>query len=111
MESLKLLNETWGSSNETGLKPYLKRLGRTPEEQLALNQPAMEWCEERLNALKSFMSQILNEGRRQRAEGLRERVLPYGTDGRFELFKSSKKFDADVGRRQHGFPTQDQLPT
>ena len=53
MESLKLLNETWGTSNETGLKPYLKRLGRTPEEQLALNQPAMEWCEERLNALKS----------------------------------------------------------
>ncbi|MEA5540325.1 hypothetical protein VB834_14970 [Limnoraphis robusta Tam1] len=47
----------------------------------------------------------------QEMQGLRERVIPYATDGRFELFKSSKKFDADVGRRQHGFPTQDQLPT
>ncbi|KMW70435.1 hypothetical protein [Limnoraphis robusta] len=47
----------------------------------------------------------------QEMQALRERVVPYATDGRFELFKSSKKFDADVGRKQHGFPTQDQLPT
>jgi predicted aldo/keto reductase-like oxidoreductase len=42
---------------------------------------------------------------------LRDRVALYAADGRFELFKSSKKFDADVGRMQHGFPTQDQAPT
>jgi hypothetical protein len=35
----------------------------------------------------------------------------YATDGRFELFKSSKKFDTDEGRMQHGFPPQSEVPT
>jgi hypothetical protein len=41
---------------------------------------------------------------------LRERVKFYAGDGRYELFKSTKKYDGDLGRTQHGFPTADQLP-
>ncbi len=44
-------------------------------------------------------------------QALRERCAQYAADGRFELFKSSKKFDADEGRKQHGFPTQQEAPT
>ncbi len=31
-------------------------------------------------------------------------------DGRYELFKSTVKYDGDVGRQQHEFPTAAQLP-
>lgn len=40
---------------------------------------------------------------------LRERVKPQATDGRFELYKSSKKFDGPPGREQHGFPPAEKL--
>ena len=33
------------------------------------------------------------------------RVRDVATDGRFELFKSSKMFDGPVHRKQHGFAT------
>ncbi|MEC4818225.1 MAG: aldo/keto reductase [Scytonema sp. PMC 1069.18] len=45
----------------------------------------------------------------EQMQALRDRYSAYAADGRFELFKTSKKFDADVGRQQHGFPTQEQL--
>jgi uncharacterized protein len=41
---------------------------------------------------------------------LRERVKFYASDGRYELFKSTKKYDGDIGRLQHGFPDADTLP-
>ena len=44
-------------------------------------------------------------------QALRDRCAVYASDGRFELFKSSKKFDADEGRIQHGFPPQQQVET
>jgi predicted aldo/keto reductase-like oxidoreductase len=31
-------------------------------------------------------------------------------DGRYELFKSTVKYDGDVGRQQHDFPSAAQLP-
>jgi predicted aldo/keto reductase-like oxidoreductase len=31
-------------------------------------------------------------------------------DGRYELFKSSVKYDGDVGRQQHNYPTPEELP-
>jgi aryl-alcohol dehydrogenase-like predicted oxidoreductase len=31
-------------------------------------------------------------------------------DGRYELFKSSVKYDGDVGRQQHNYPTTEELP-
>jgi aryl-alcohol dehydrogenase-like predicted oxidoreductase len=37
------------------------------------------------------------------------RLADYAFDGRFELYKTSAEHDGDVGRRQHGFPSQDEL--
>jgi aryl-alcohol dehydrogenase-like predicted oxidoreductase len=31
-------------------------------------------------------------------------------DGRYELFKSTVKYDGDLGRQQHNFPTPEELP-
>ena len=31
-------------------------------------------------------------------------------DGRYELFKSTVKYDGDIGREQHGYPTPSELP-
>jgi uncharacterized protein len=44
-------------------------------------------------------------------QALRDRCAQYAADGRFELFKTSKQFDADEGRLQHGFPPQNQVQT
>ncbi len=41
---------------------------------------------------------------------LRTRVAPSAADGRFELYKTTVHFDADVGREQHEFPPREQLP-
>ena len=35
---------------------------------------------------------------------LRTRVAAYAKDGRFELFKSSHRYEGPVGREQHGLP-------
>ncbi len=43
-------------------------------------------------------------------QALRDRVKLYASDGRFELFKTTKKYDGDVGREQHHFPTPQKLP-
>ena len=36
---------------------------------------------------------------------LRVRCATHAADGRFELYKTSKKFDGPPGREQHGFPS------
>ena len=41
---------------------------------------------------------------------LQDRVKFYAADGRYELFKSTKKYDGDLGRLQHGFPPASELP-
>jgi hypothetical protein len=41
---------------------------------------------------------------------LRDRVREYAADGRFELFKTTKKYDGGVGREQHQYPTPKKLP-
>jgi hypothetical protein len=43
-------------------------------------------------------------------QALRDRCRPDAADGRFELFKTTKKYDGDLGRSQHGFPTAEELP-
>ena len=30
-------------------------------------------------------------------------------DGRFELYKTTAEHDGDVGRKQHGFPSQEEM--
>jgi aryl-alcohol dehydrogenase-like predicted oxidoreductase len=41
---------------------------------------------------------------------LRDRCKFNASDGRYELFKTTKKYDGDVGRKQHGFPPASELP-
>ena len=43
-------------------------------------------------------------------QALRGRVRPIAGDGRYELFKTSKKYDGKVGREQHHFPAPEKLP-
>jgi aryl-alcohol dehydrogenase-like predicted oxidoreductase len=42
-------------------------------------------------------------------QALRERCAEAAADGRFELYKTSKHFDGDPGRKQHKFPSLDEL--
>jgi aryl-alcohol dehydrogenase-like predicted oxidoreductase len=41
---------------------------------------------------------------------LRRRVADYAADGRFELYKTTATHEGKVGRQQHGFPTEEELP-
>lgn len=41
---------------------------------------------------------------------LRARCATQAADGRFELYKTSKRFDGPPGREQHGFPPREQTP-
>lgn len=41
---------------------------------------------------------------------LRDRSRDLSADGRLELFKTTKKYDGDLGRREHGFPLAAELP-
>jgi aryl-alcohol dehydrogenase-like predicted oxidoreductase len=43
-------------------------------------------------------------------QAIRQRCAPYAADGHLELFKTTIKYDAAVGREQHGYPTIEQLP-
>ena len=43
-------------------------------------------------------------------EALRRRCAEHAADGRFELYKVTARHEGDVGRRQHGFPTQEAVP-
>jgi predicted aldo/keto reductase-like oxidoreductase len=42
-------------------------------------------------------------------ERLRAHCAPQAVDGRFELYKTTAKHEANVGRKQHGFPLQGEL--
>jgi aryl-alcohol dehydrogenase-like predicted oxidoreductase len=42
-------------------------------------------------------------------ERLRARCAPLAVDGRFELYKTTAKHEADEGRKQHGFPPESEL--
>jgi aryl-alcohol dehydrogenase-like predicted oxidoreductase len=49
----------------------------------------------------------MNEAERA---ALRRRVALYAEDGALELYKTTMKFDGKVGREQHGFPDQKEVP-
>ena len=40
---------------------------------------------------------------------MRARMAPHALDGRYELYKTTAKHEADVGRKQRGFPLQGEL--
>jgi hypothetical protein len=41
---------------------------------------------------------------------LRDRCRPEASDGRWELFKTTMKYDGDIGRHEHSFPSAEELP-
>jgi aryl-alcohol dehydrogenase-like predicted oxidoreductase len=43
-------------------------------------------------------------------EALRRRCAPAAGDGHLELYKSTMKYDGDIGRGQHGLPSHKELP-
>jgi uncharacterized protein len=43
-------------------------------------------------------------------QALRQRCAIFAADGHLELYKSTVKYDGGVGREQHGYPSQEQLP-
>jgi aryl-alcohol dehydrogenase-like predicted oxidoreductase len=43
-------------------------------------------------------------------QALRERCSALAGDGHLELYKSTMKYDADVGRAEHGYPSPKELP-
>ena len=43
-------------------------------------------------------------------EALRKRVRGQAADGRFEMYKTSAQHEGPVGRAQHGFPSEEDLP-
>ena len=47
----------------------------------------------------------------KRMQALRTRVAEQASDGRFELYKTTAKHEAKVGREQHGFPPPDEQET
>jgi len=44
-------------------------------------------------------------------QALRDRCAPLAADGRFELYKVTAKHEAEVGRKQHGFPPPQDVET
>jgi uncharacterized protein len=43
-------------------------------------------------------------------DAIRERCRVFAADGRYERFKTTKFYDGDLGRQQHGYPTAKELP-
>jgi len=41
---------------------------------------------------------------------LRQRCRTYAADGRYELFKTTVKYDGKIGREQHGFQSVEKMP-
>jgi aryl-alcohol dehydrogenase-like predicted oxidoreductase len=66
--------------------------------------PSLEILRQNLEVARGFTPMGAAE-----LDALRARVAPVAADGRFELYKTSKKYDGDEGRLQHGFPLQGTL--
>jgi predicted aldo/keto reductase-like oxidoreductase len=65
---------------------------------------SMEVLDQNLAIVRDFKP--LNEAQMQ---ALRDHAKQFD-DGRYELFKSTVKYDGDVGRQQHDYPTPADLP-
>jgi aryl-alcohol dehydrogenase-like predicted oxidoreductase len=65
---------------------------------------SMQVLDQNLEILRSY--QPLSD---KQMAALREHGKQF-SDGRYELFKSTVKYDGDVGREQHDYPTTEKLP-
>jgi hypothetical protein len=66
---------------------------------------SLEVLQQNLEVALNFKPMSLEE-----MEALRKRCRRYSGDGRFELFKTTKKYDGNTGREQHGLPSSELLP-
>ena len=66
---------------------------------------SMDVLEQNLAIARGFQPLSASE-----MDSIRKQAKAYSADGRFELFKTTKKYDGDVGRQQHHFPSADELP-
>jgi len=88
----------------------------TPEEGLryAMSLPVATTISgiDSLNVLEQNLEIARNFKPMEAAEmdALRERCRTVAADGRMERFKSTKFYDGDLGREQHGYPSAKDLP-
>jgi aryl-alcohol dehydrogenase-like predicted oxidoreductase len=66
---------------------------------------SMEVLQQNLATARGFQPMSETE-----MQALRESCQFFASDGRFELFKTTKKYDGGVGRQQHHFPSAEELP-
>jgi predicted aldo/keto reductase-like oxidoreductase len=66
--------------------------------------PSLTVLQQNLEVARGFTAMSAAE-----MEALRGRVAAVAADGRFELYKTSMKYDGDEGRKQHGFPPSGEL--
>jgi hypothetical protein len=106
-----------GMKSMSGTADAIKKGILTPQEALGYSMslpvativsgiPSLEVLRQNLSVALGFKPMEAAQ-----MQALRDRCAVYAADGRFELFKSSMKFDADEGRIQHGFPPQAEVAT
>ena len=66
---------------------------------------SMQVLRQNLEIAKGFQPMTLEE-----MTALVQRCQALAADGHLEMYKSTKKYDASVGRAQHNYPTQQELP-
>jgi hypothetical protein len=65
---------------------------------------SMEVLDQNLAILRDFKPLSADQ-----MQTLRDHGRPFN-DGRYELYKSTLKYDSDLGRSQHGYPSSTELP-
>jgi aryl-alcohol dehydrogenase-like predicted oxidoreductase len=99
-----------------GTADMIKKAIITPEEALryTLSLPiaslvsgidSLEVLRQNLKVAQSFTPMSAEE-----MDALRKRMAVHAGDGRYELYKTSKRFDGKPGREQHGFADDSKLP-
>ncbi len=77
-----------------------------PVTTLVSGMDSLEVLRKNLEIARTFTAMTTAE-----MQTVRERCSIFAADGRFELYKTSIKFDGPPGREQHGFPPQTQVPS
>jgi uncharacterized protein len=65
---------------------------------------SMKVLRQNLRIVRAFSPMGARERRRYERQ-----LTPFAEDGRFELYKTTAEHDGDIGREQHGYPTQDEV--
>jgi uncharacterized protein len=106
----------FGMKSLGGSGEFIREGAITPEQALryAMSLPvtttisgmeSMEVLQQNLAVAKGFSP--LDQ---EQMAALRSRCRPAAADGHLELFKTTTKYDGEVGRQQHGYPSPEELP-